>query len=84
MFVWQCVPKDDVYYMLWAATQFFYIASYICTGAIVCFQTRNVPTAFNESIHIGFALFVILFLGVIIIPLQVRFLKKKGGGNRSF
>ncbi len=61
----------DRFYLFNDIPQIAYAGCFLVWGAYVAFETKAVPSAYNESIHIMLALFVILFFGVILIPLQV-------------
>jgi len=64
-----CASKDG-----WTAFVGVLIAymGLLCLGAAaLAFKTRNLPSLFNESSHITSSLFVLLFFGVVIVPLDV-------------
>jgi len=62
--------RDTLGWRLWFGFQVAYIGSFLLWGAYLAFQTRDTPTSFNESTHILSALLEIIFLAVIIIPLN--------------
>lgn len=77
-------PSSDVYtllqvdictshsigYRVWLGLQIGYIGGFLLWGAYLAFRTKDTPTAFNESTHILGALLVLLFFGVILVPLN--------------
>jgi len=54
----------------WMGVQIGIFACVMTAGAVVAFRTRTVPSAFNESSHILFSLQILLFMLLILAPLD--------------
>jgi len=57
-------------YWAWFIIQLVYIGFFLVWGAYVAFGTKDTPSAFNESTHILGALLELIFLGIVLIPLD--------------
>jgi ABC-type branched-subunit amino acid transport system substrate-binding protein len=66
--VWQCNRQNG--FDSWIGAQIAIFATLMSSAAIIAFKIRNTPTAFNESTHIMMCLFMMMFVLVIIVPLD--------------
>jgi len=54
----------------WMGVQIAIFATVMVAGAVVAFKTRSVPSAFNESSHILFSLQILIFMLILLSPLD--------------
>jgi len=66
--VWGCSTANG--FNAWMGVEIGIFALVMVAGAVVAFRTRSVPSAFNESSHILFSLQILLFMLVILVPLD--------------
>jgi len=64
------VCSEAANYNVWVGLQLSYVGLFLVYGTFVAWQTRNVPTAYNEAVHIMACLMTLLFFYVVILPLQ--------------
>lgn len=50
--------------------QIIFVGLLLCWGAFLAFHTRDFPSAFNESYHIMMSLFMMMFMAIVILPVD--------------
>ena len=58
-------------FMTWFGVQVAFVCSLIFPSVYFGFKTRDLPSQYNESSHIQNAVVLLMFFGVIIIPLDI-------------
>jgi len=66
--VWACDTGNG--FNVWMGVQIGIFAVVMVAGAVVAFRTRSVPSAFNESTHILFSLQILIFMMLILVPID--------------
>jgi len=66
--VWACDTGNG--FNAWMGVQIGIFAVVMLAGAVVAFRTRSVPSAFNESTHILFSLQILIFMLIILVPID--------------
>ena len=64
-----CSMESGAY--VWLGIQVAFFALLMVGAAWMAFRTRNLPSAFNESQHISSCVVVLMFFGVLIVPLTL-------------
>jgi len=67
--LYQCNTSGNSYWA-WFIIQITYVGLFMVWGAYVAFGTKDTPSAFNESTHILGALLELIFLSIVLIPLD--------------
>lgn len=63
--------SQEIGFMDWLGAEIAFIACLMLPAAYLGFKTRDLPSQYNESAHIQNALVILIFFGVIIIPLDI-------------
>jgi len=66
--VWTCNTSNG--FNAWMGVNIGLFAVVMLAGAVVAFRTRSVPSAFNESSHILLSLQIVIFMLIILAPLD--------------